>query len=91
MYKHGLKMRRKSILLSQSKIRKTTSACNSSGDQSEGNKTSLRNFNEIPGPKSYSLVGTLYKYLPFIGKYLLTYLPTYPRIPLQSVRFITYP
>ncbi|CAK1604156.1 unnamed protein product [Parnassius mnemosyne] len=27
------------------------------------------NFNEIPGPKSYPIIGTLYKYWPFIGEY----------------------
>lgn len=26
------------------------------------------NFEDIPGPRSYSLVGTLHKYLPIIGK-----------------------
>lgn len=25
-------------------------------------------FNKIPGPKSYPVIGTLYTYLPFIGK-----------------------
>lgn len=25
------------------------------------------NFNDIPGPKSYPVIGTLHKYLPFIG------------------------
>ncbi|XP_031769333.2 cytochrome P450 302a1, mitochondrial isoform X2 [Galleria mellonella] len=29
----------------------------------------LKKFDEIPGPKSYPLIGTLYKYLPFIGDY----------------------
>lgn len=28
----------------------------------------LISFDHIPGPKSYPLIGTLYKYLPFIGK-----------------------
>ncbi|XP_069355066.1 cytochrome P450 302a1, mitochondrial isoform X2 [Maniola hyperantus] len=36
------------------------------------NKTSIPsvlNFEDIPGPKSYPAVGTLYKYWPFIGEY----------------------
>lgn len=28
----------------------------------------LKIFNEIPGPKSYPIIGTLYKYLPLVGK-----------------------
>lgn len=28
----------------------------------------LKSFNEIPGPKSYPIIGTLYKYLPLIGE-----------------------
>jgi ecdysteroid 25-hydroxylase CYP302A1 len=28
-----------------------------------------REFNEIPGPKSLPLIGTLYQYLPVFGKY----------------------
>nr|AID54852.1 cytochrome P450 CYP302A1 [Helicoverpa armigera] len=29
----------------------------------------VKSFEEIPGPKSYPVVGTLYKYMPFIGDY----------------------
>lgn len=32
----------------------------------EGNKP--KPFEDIPGPRSLPLIGTLYKYLPFIGK-----------------------
>lgn len=28
-----------------------------------------KGFNEIPGPKSLPLIGTLYQYLPVLGKY----------------------
>ncbi|XP_026328415.1 cytochrome P450 302a1, mitochondrial isoform X2 [Hyposmocoma kahamanoa] len=29
----------------------------------------LKSFNEIPGPKSYPIIGTIYKYLPLVGDY----------------------
>ncbi|KAK2588152.1 hypothetical protein KPH14_004202 [Odynerus spinipes] len=31
-----------------------------------------KNFEDMPGPKSLPFVGTLYKYIPFIGEYSLT-------------------
>lgn len=31
----------------------------------------IRKFNEIPGPLSLPLIGTLYQYLPIIGEYIL--------------------
>ncbi|KAJ8732686.1 hypothetical protein PYW07_015285 [Mythimna separata] len=46
----------------------SNSACSvkSNGVNEKGN---LKPFEEIPGPKSYPVVGTLYKYAPFIGDY----------------------
>lgn len=32
---------------------------------------SVLTFNEIPGPKSYPVIGTLYKYWPLLGKFEL--------------------
>lgn len=32
------------------------------------NKTVLHSFQDIPGPISLPLIGTLYKYIPLIGK-----------------------
>lgn len=32
------------------------------------NKTVLHSFQDIPGPVSLPLIGTLYKYIPLIGK-----------------------
>lgn len=32
------------------------------------NNRQPRTFNDIPGPTSLPIIGTLYKYLPFIGK-----------------------
>lgn len=37
-----------------------------SGKNTELNKT--LKFEDIPGPRSYPVIGTLYKYLPIIGK-----------------------
>lgn len=34
----------------------------------KANNRQPRTFNDIPGPKSLPIIGTLYKYLPFIGK-----------------------
>lgn len=34
----------------------------------ETNDHQPKAFNNIPGPKSLPVIGTLYKYLPFIGK-----------------------
>jgi hypothetical protein len=31
-------------------------------------------FKDIPGPKSYPIIGTLYQYMPFIGKLSLQFL-----------------
>lgn len=31
-------------------------------------ESGLKNFNDIPGPKCYPVIGTLHKYFPFIGK-----------------------
>lgn len=28
----------------------------------------LKSFKEIPGPKSYPIIGTLYKYMPLVGE-----------------------
>ncbi|XP_032676874.1 cytochrome P450 302a1, mitochondrial [Odontomachus brunneus] len=36
----------------------------------------VKPFDNIPGPKSWPIVGTLYKYLPFIGEYNFTRLHT---------------
>ncbi|KAL0132046.1 hypothetical protein PUN28_000074 [Cardiocondyla obscurior] len=33
------------------------------------NSTKPRPFEDIPGPRSLPVIGTLYKYLPFIGEY----------------------
>lgn len=30
----------------------------------------VKKFEEIPGPKSVPLIGTLYQYLPFLGKFV---------------------
>ena len=35
----------------------------------EADKTNVRPFEEIPGPKGLPLLGTLLEYLPIIGKY----------------------
>ncbi|KAL0840422.1 hypothetical protein ABMA28_015678 [Loxostege sticticalis] len=32
-------------------------------------ESGLKNFNDIPGPKCYPVIGTLHKYFPFIGDY----------------------
>nr|ABC96069.1 cytochrome P450 CYP302A1 [Manduca sexta] len=37
--------------------------------QKEPQKESLLHLNDIPGPKCYPVIGTLHKYLPFIGDY----------------------
>ncbi|KAJ2946948.1 hypothetical protein O0L34_g16295 [Tuta absoluta] len=34
-----------------------------------GNNVNYMKFDDIPGPKSYPLIGTLYKYFPLIGDY----------------------
>ncbi|XP_043528320.1 cytochrome P450 302a1, mitochondrial [Frieseomelitta varia] len=38
----------------------------------KANNRQPRTFNDIPGPKSLPIIGTLYKYLPFIGDYSFT-------------------
>ncbi|CAH2107407.1 unnamed protein product [Euphydryas editha] len=38
-------------------------------DKNMEHNSSVRNFEDIPGPKNYPLIGTLYKYLPFLGDY----------------------
>ncbi|KAK1120079.1 hypothetical protein K0M31_012803 [Melipona bicolor] len=39
---------------------------------SKTNNRQPKTFNDIPGPKSLPIIGTLYKYLPFIGEYSFT-------------------
>lgn len=39
-----------------------------SGENKEAGRAHVRKFEEIPGPKSYPIIGTLYKYAPYIGK-----------------------
>lgn len=39
-----------------------------STDQSHIDRNEPKPFEEIPGPRSLPIIGTLYKYLPFIGK-----------------------
>lgn len=34
----------------------------------------IKSYHSIPGPKSLPLIGTLWAYLPFIGKYNFLYL-----------------
>lgn len=40
-----------------------------STDQSHIDRNEPKPFEEIPGPRSLPIIGTLYKYLPFIGEY----------------------
>ncbi|CAB3243679.1 unnamed protein product [Arctia plantaginis] len=58
-------------LKSISLVSKLATSCNE--NIREENKhvmqDSVMNFDEIPGPKTYPIIGTLYKYLPYIGEY----------------------
>lgn len=54
-----------------------------------------KSFEEIPGPKSLPIIGTLYQYLPFLGEsrvinqffeFLLFYLPV--QVNINSIDFI---
>ncbi|KAI5631554.1 cytochrome p450 domain-containing protein [Phthorimaea operculella] len=46
---------------------KTASESATSGGA--GNNENYKSFDDIPGPKSYPVIGTLYKYFPLIGDY----------------------
>ncbi|CAH0727776.1 unnamed protein product, partial [Brenthis ino] len=48
--------------------RKQTSSQNFSQDEAK-NSSGIMSFDDIPGPKVYPGIGTLYKYWPFIGEY----------------------
>lgn len=56
------------------------------------NHSQPKAFYDIPGPKSLPIIGTLYKYLPFIGKKiklnLICYIYIY--IILSNINFIIY-
>lgn len=40
----------------------------------------LKSFDQIPGPKSYPVIGTLYKYLPLVGEYNNNYYEYLPNV-----------
>lgn len=68
MYKSTLKGKKmfycKSRLLYDCRFRSTVV----NNDVKCMSSDNLKSFNEIPGPKSYPIIGTLYKYLPLVGK-----------------------
>lgn len=51
------------------KYRRSESITNSFRDTVRVNENSVKvkKFEEIPGPRTYPVIGTLYKYFPFIG------------------------
>lgn len=56
-------------------------------------KGHVMSFEEIPGPKSYPIVGTLYKYVPYIGKFSVKvniYLTTCSMVIFFSVKHYIY-
>lgn len=52
--------------------RLTSNVKSSNSDQNIcSEKDRAKNFEEIPGPTSYPIIGTLHKYMPFFGKYFI--------------------
>nr|QLI62179.1 cytochrome P450 30 [Streltzoviella insularis] len=68
-----IKHRRNSFILGDYiRLKYFSSSITDNGDSTSvnlGSKKTIKNFDDIPGPKSYPVIGTLYKYFPFIGDY----------------------
>nr|BAN66312.1 cytochrome P450 302A1 [Mamestra brassicae] len=47
----------------------SNAACSGENKEVQNEKGHVKSFEEIPGPKCYPIVGTLYKYAPYIGDY----------------------
>lgn len=45
--------------------------CSRVNKEVQHEKGHVKSFEEIPGPKCYPIVGTLYKYAPYIGKWFI--------------------
>lgn len=56
------------LRLVSSSTRHSTLGSTAGSQNVQKHVTEFKKFEDIPGPKSYPFIGTLHKYLPFIGK-----------------------
>lgn len=69
MFKYISKTKKKKVLTSQFRVQSANSDEKTIKDVGIDEKIQKTlNFDDVPGPKSYPVIGTLYKYLPLIGK-----------------------